>query len=230
MAKEKIEVPPPPLIPVKHWWSLRNKFKQSIPGTVTDNYLATTLNIAVISARTNVLPYLKTLGLIDSEGKTGDLAKKWRDDKQYTPVCESIRKKVYSAELISAVSKPSEDREAVERWFANHTGAGTTAVRRMAAIYTVISEADLSKTPKAKDASDGKIKTKTKTKTKKKPAAKSKSPTGGESSSESLAQGQLPPPSAPGVSINLEIHVSSDATPDQIDKIFESMARHIYKK
>jgi len=28
----------------------------------------------------------------------------------------------------------------------------------------------------------------------------------------------------------LQIHISADATPDQIDKIFESMAKHIYKK
>ena len=33
----------------------------------------------------------------------------------------------------------------------------------------------------------------------------------------------------PSVHINLQIHVSSDATPDQIDKIFESMATHIYR-
>ena len=37
-------------------------------------------------------------------------------------------------------------------------------------------------------------------------------------------------PSFPSVHINLEIHISSDATPDQIDKIFESMAKHIYNK
>ena len=32
-----------------------------------------------------------------------------------------------------------------------------------------------------------------------------------------------------GININLEIHISSDATPDQIDSIFASMAKHIYK-
>lgn len=33
----------------------------------------------------------------------------------------------------------------------------------------------------------------------------------------------------PDININLQIHISSDATPDQIDKIFESMSKHIYK-
>ena len=145
MAKEKTESFP--MLPVKHWWSLRSKFKQSIPGTVTENYLAATLNIAVSSARTNVLLYLKSFGLINNDGKTQDLATKWRDDKQYSAVCERIRKNLYPEELISAVPRPNEDQEAVKRWFANHTRAGIAAVNRMAAIYIVISEADLSKPP-----------------------------------------------------------------------------------
>jgi hypothetical protein len=34
----------------------------------------------------------------------------------------------------------------------------------------------------------------------------------------------------PEININLQVHISSDATPDQIDKIFESMAKHLYKR
>jgi len=56
-------------MPIKHWWSLRDRFKQSIPGVVTANYLATVLNMQVPSARGNVLPYLKQMGIIDEEGK-----------------------------------------------------------------------------------------------------------------------------------------------------------------
>lgn len=224
MAKGKKESFP--MLPVKHWWGLRDKFKQSIPGTVTDNYIATALNLRVPSVRANVLPYLKSFGLIDNEGITGDLARKWRDDKQYSSVCESMLKKIYSAELISAVSKPSEDRSAVERWFANHTGSGTAAVGRMAAIYIVISEADLSKSPKTKVKKDvSRQETKTTPKTRKQ-KRDSVSPSMVHPEERPFQQ----PAIAPGVNINLEIHISSDASPDQIDKIFESMARHLYKK
>ena len=38
-----------PMLPVGHWWTLRKKFKQSIPGVVTDNYLATVLGLSVES-------------------------------------------------------------------------------------------------------------------------------------------------------------------------------------
>jgi hypothetical protein len=58
-----------PMLPIAHWWSLRRKFKQSLPGVVTGSYLATVLNMAENSANANVLPYLKTLGIIDDEGK-----------------------------------------------------------------------------------------------------------------------------------------------------------------
>jgi hypothetical protein len=215
-----------PMLPVAHWWTLREKFKQSIPGIVTANYLATALNTQPKSARVNVLPYLKDIGLINEEGKTEDSAKAWRDDNQYAEVCQKIREKIYPDELIAAVAKPAEDRDAVERWFANHTGAGSNAVKRMAAIYVVISEADVSKRPdkkveKASVAKKNKIGTSSK---------KLKLPDKNPPSTTPQVSPPAIVPSAPGVNINLEIHISSDATPDQIDKIFESMAKHIYKK
>lgn len=32
----------------------------------------------------------------------------------------------------------------------------------------------------------------------------------------------------PGLHIDIQIHISPESTPDQIDKIFESMAKHLY--
>jgi len=34
-----------PMLPGAHWWALRDKFKQSIPGVVTESYLAAALNM-----------------------------------------------------------------------------------------------------------------------------------------------------------------------------------------
>jgi hypothetical protein len=219
MAKEKSKSKSFPLLPVAHWWALRERFKQTMPGVVTDNYLATALNTQVRSARANVLPYLKNMGLIDDEGKIQELAKAWRDDEQYAEVCQKMRKKIYPDELIAAVPNPSADRSAAERWFANNTGAGKPAVQRMAAIYTVISEGDISKKPEREGQKKPTITSKKGTvKTDKKKSVFSRTPP-----LESI----LTPP---GININLQIHISSDATPDQIDKIFEGMAKHIYRK
>ena len=196
-----------------------------MPGVVTDNYLATALSTQPISARANVLPYLKDMGLIDDEGKTQELAKAWRDDEQYAEVCQKIRKKIYPDDLIAAVPNPSIDRSAAERWFANHTGAGSAAVKRMAAIYTVISEGDVSKKPQKERQMERATTRKGVAKTGKKKSAPSSTPQA--TPHVSYTGGT---PALPEVNINLQIHISSDATPDQIDKIFESIAKHIYRK
>ncbi len=83
-----------PMLPVAHWWTLRERFAQSIPGVVTDNYLSTTLKTEIMSARANVLPYLKDLGLIDNNGKTQALAKAWLDYSQYASVFEHMINKI----------------------------------------------------------------------------------------------------------------------------------------
>lgn len=216
-----------PMLPGNHWWALRAKFKQSIPGVVTDNYLSAALRMQPKSARANVLPYLKDIGLVDEEGKTQDIAKAWRDDQQYAEVCKQIRERVYPDELPSAAPDPSADRETISRWFAQHTGAGNSAVRRMTQFYIILAEADLAKSPKKKANKPKKADKKAKEKkTEKKDAITTPTVTKPPVTAKELQ----PTTGVPGVSINLEIHISADATPDQIDKIFESMAKHIYRR
>jgi hypothetical protein len=218
-----------PMLPIAHWWALRKKFKQSIPGVVTDNYLATVLEMGVNSARANVLPFLKTLRIIDDEGKTLERAKQWRDDGHYTEVCQTMLKEVYPKDLLEAVPNPDQERTQVERWFANHTGLGQAAVRRMAALYAVMVEADASKQPdqdKTRSGKRDKDRQMPKSAKNVRPAVHPVSPAIQQSTTSPLRQ----PQQAPGININLEIHISADATPDQIDQIFASMAKHIYKR
>ena len=223
-----------PMLPGAHWWTLREKFKQSIPGVVTDSYLAATLNMQARSARVNVLPYLRDIGLIGDDNRTQELAKPWRDDSQYSDVCRQIREKIYPEELRSAAPDPSKDRSAIERWFANHTGAGASAISRMTQFYLILLEADVDKKPQDRIAKTEEGKKKLSDKppkdAKKKEIITAKSLESSVQNASSGTHTKDGSPSYPGVSINLQIHISSDATPDQIDKIFESMAKHIYKK
>jgi hypothetical protein len=223
-----------PMLPGAHWWALREKFKQSIPGVVTDSYLAAALNMQVKSARGNVLPYLRDIGLIGDDNKTQELAKTWRDDSQYATVCKQIRERIYPEDLRSAATDPSKDRSTIERWFANNTGAGASAIRRMTQFYLVLLEGDVEKKPQDRSTKSNEGKTKPSEKSPRDAKRKEPlSPKPAESpvqNASSGAPGKDGSPSFPGVSINLQIHISSDATPDQIDKIFESMAKHIYRK
>ena len=219
MAEKKTSYP---MLPVNHWWALREKFKQSIPGIVTANYLATVLNMKEVSARANVLPFIQQLGITDDEGKTLDRAREWRDDIMYPEVCVTMANEVYPSDLLEAVPDPANNRVAAERWFSNNTGLGATAVRRMASFFTVLIAANPENKPTSKSTGS---KTTAATSPPKNKAARAANKAKPQEGME-----QQGGDDAPGVHINLQIHVSSDATPDQIDKIFESMAKHIYRK
>jgi Family of unknown function (DUF5343) len=218
-----------PRLPVSTWWNLRKKFKQSIPGVVTDNYLATVLDIKVDSARANVLPFLKQLGIIDEDGKTGDRAKFWRDDEHYPAVCKQILQEVYPEELLQAVPGPPVQRARAERWFAHETGTGTGAAGQMATLYTVLVEADATKQAdgekkeRAAKSSDDKPRRAVRTiqaATTVPSRTRESEPNGGTRKERQV----------PGININLQVHISADATADQIDQIFASMAKHIYPR
>jgi hypothetical protein len=223
MAEEKKSFP---MLPIGHWWELRKKFKQSIPGVVTDSYLATVLDMQPVSARANVLPFLKQLAIIDEDGKTGERAKVWRDDEHYPGVCKSIVGEVYPTELKEAVPNPTVDRVRAERWFAQKTGAGDAAVKRMAALYAVLVEADASKQP------DEKIRKSAEDR----PPREKKTPMAAIPAATLRARQQEPgnglprERAVPGININLQVHISADSSSDQIDQIFASMAKHIYQR
>jgi hypothetical protein len=220
-----------PRIPVSQWWVIRNKFRQSIPATVTPGFLATALNMKESSARTNILPALVTLKIVDESGKPTDLARRWRDDDQYSKVCEQIRQEVYPQELLDAQPPPSPNREAVERWFANKTGVGEVAARKMAQVYILLCEANPSGGQEGTTAPPGKP-----TQRRPKPVKsrlEEKTLTGSiiESPpvSQQKIQDKLPSAVFPSLHIDIQIHISPDTSATQIDQIFASMATHLSK-
>lgn len=206
-----------PMLPVNHWWVLRSKFKQSIPGVVTDTYLASVLNIQKNSAQANVLPALKQLKLIDDSGKTLESAKEWRDDQKYPVFCQKLRKSIYPQELLDAFPEPAGQKDGIKSWFAHRTGTGASATNRMASIYMVLSEAN----PNAPETRAAPKKAVAPV-PKKSGAVSSKPRSEAAMTARSVAE-------PPGIHINLQVHISADASPDQIDKVFASMAKHIYK-
>ncbi len=215
-----------PNIPVTHWNSLRMQFKKSIPGTISSNYLASVLGMTEASAKANVSPSLKQIGLIDAEGKTNqDLAKKLRDDALYPKFCEEVLKKIYPQELRDAFPDKDSNRDQIKTWFMNHTGVGNSAASRIVAFYVALVQADTStpvaSSPKSKDSKPKA--TKVQAKSIPKVAIKEK------------PQETTPPEdhkklsSGPDLNINIQIHISSDASADQIRSIFENMAKYVYK-
>lgn len=222
MAEEKKSFP---MMPAKSWWALRKKFRSTLPKEVTANYLAATLGMTEPSARNNIIPSLRITGLIDKDGKPTERAVKWRDDKQYAHVCKAIMQEVYPQELLDLAPDASTDRSAIQTWFANQTGVGENAASKSAAFYALLLEADPSK--------ESEVSSPTPTPRKKtapavRPKANSSKETG---STDAERQEEAPPEHAkkrqPSIHVNIEIHISPQASADQIDQIFSSMAKHL---
>ncbi|MBZ5636149.1 MAG: hypothetical protein LAO55_23720 [Acidobacteriia bacterium] len=97
----------------------------------------------------------------------------------------------------------------------------------MAVLYTVLSEADASKQPDQEKKPLPK-----KPANVAKAAPKSKAPPPPEPGQSSAAKPGKPDggPKDPDLNINLQIHISADASADQIEQIFASMAKHIYRR
>jgi hypothetical protein len=169
---------------------------------------------------------LKMIGLIDENGNVAqEMARKYRDDNQYRDLCNQLINENYPKELVDAFPTPDSDRDKVRSWFMNHTGVGETGANRMVAFYYVLMEADTSTNsdskPKVVKKTNEVKSIKTPQKSEKEPVREKEKPV----QNPPRQQAELP-----GLNINIQVHISSDATPDQIEKIFEAMGKHLYNR
>lgn len=228
-----------PQLSASNWWAVRQRFVQSMPTSVASTYLAAILPMTEQSASNNILRPLKRVGLVDQDNKPSERAYKWRDDAQYLEVCEEIRKEVYPQELVDAFPDfSSADRLAVERWFRNNARVGENAARKMARFYLLLLDADPSKqegSASPKKATARSVNSRSAQSASKKQPSPPVEPRGQSngSSAEALRLQEQPKPPAPGAGpslhIDVQVHISSEASAEQIDAIFASMAKHLYR-
>ena len=223
-----------PSISERNWWNIRKRFAQTLPAVVSPTYVSSVLqNMTLESARANVINPLRLVGLIDDERKPTELARRWRDDAQYAAVCETIRDTVYPQELRDAFPEPLEDINGVRSWFANHTGLGADAARKMSQFYTLLWIAD----PTQQNASATTTKVTRDTSmsaqdnsSKNRPSKnvpQQRSQAARNRNKDSDGQSGSPRPNGPSIHLNIQIHISPDMTPSQIDQVFASMAKHL---
>lgn len=212
-----------PKIAKPNWFALRDKLKQRVPADMSASYIATAMNMAEGSARSNVVAPLKALGIIGDDGKPTELAYDWRDDKKYAEVCSSIIQAVYPQELRDLFHDSSSSLDQLTSWFMRTAKVGEPAAKMYARTYLMLLEADPSKlddSPKSTKprADRPKKEVQKKTKEQSTPAPSSK-----QSSQAPKEEHQF----APRLHIDVQVHISPDSSPEQIEKIFEAMARHL---
>lgn len=218
-----------PKIPATAWWRLRQRFHQSVPKRVDANYLQTVLAVQDGHAK-NLLPQLEAVGLIDESGAPTALANQWRTDDGYPKACKAIIEKVYPSGLTDAVPPTSDtDADAAARWFMTELKVGNDAARQMARFYAMVAKGDPAdgegaQTAAKKPASDNGKEAKPPRRRQPKPSGQQQQQSG------SGGDAGRSTPDAPDLRIAVQVHIPSDATAEQIDAIFASMAKHIYRR
>lgn len=215
-----------PMLSNANWWKIRDKFQVSLPSKVTPSYLVSLLDLKDDkSATSNVLTPMKSLGLLDEEGQPTELAKAWRLDDSYEEACNDMLERVYPDELLDLLPEKEIDKTIAQNWFMK-SGVGKTAAEKMYRLFSLLKESDLSKRNIGSE--------KKKVTRQAKATTKSRQNEGkpGESESES------PSPTVadhskrvvdPSVHIDLQIHISPESSQDQIEAIFSSMAKYLYR-
>ena len=223
-----------PKISIVSWWKLRERFIQRAPSELTLSYVVNALGMSEASARANVVSPFKNIGLVDAEGKPTDLAYEWRDDSKYPEVCQKLIKRLYPQELLDLYSAPDSSPTDIQNWFMTYARVGAPAGKMYATFYLLLLRADPNET---KEVLSKDLEITPKKKKIKSTDLKQQKDIGVQQP-QPLRQ-DLPPATplgtSPGVNvlaspalhIEIQIHISPDTTPEQIDKIFASMAKHL---
>jgi len=218
-----------PYISLNVWAELRRAFNRNLPTKVDIRYLQSVLNTSEKNAR-NILPQLRNIGLIDESGMPLDLAKRFRMDIDYVDAMKEIVDRVYPTQLRELYPGPEEDVTAVTNWFMRETSGGQIASGAQARFYlTLVSgalptaERAAKKAPVASRPASAGASTPAVTNS---PSVKAESvPKMTKGSSVDSTQSA----NGPDFHLDIQIHIDAAASIEQIDAVFASMARHIYR-
>lgn len=211
---------------------LRERFQAALPPTVTTAYLVSVLGGDERSIGSNVGRPLKAMGLVGDDDKPTDRARRWRDDEDYAKVCQEIREEIYPGELLAAFPPPEPDRAGATRWFSRTTGQGDSASRGMAALYALLCQGDPTsingQSPRASRRPEPRPQQRSASRSPKVAAVPATPVVDADSATSSPAR-TPDERSTPSLHIDVQIHISPDASPEQIEQIFKSMAIHLYR-
>lgn len=229
MAEEKIKTGYP-MIPESNWWGIRSQFNKTLPSAVSVNYLKTLLGLTTDQAAKNLISPLKTLGVLEEDGSPAELANLWRTDSTYAQACETMLKSTYPQELLDLFPDKDYDRNKVKEWFKTTGKLGESAANKATSLFALLKSAEIKAAVGSAQGTGKKAKTTKKAKTPiTQPVAQEE--VTAQHDEVLSTEGASPIKQLPQMAmhIDLQIHISPDASPEQIDAIFASMAKHLYK-
>lgn len=208
-----------PQIPRPVWWGVRSVLQRSPGTTIDERLLGTQLNVQDVAARQYVAE-LKRVGILNDEGRATELAQQWRLDESYSEAVNSLLSNIYPQSLLQVAPPEDGDRAKAASWF-QRGGLGEGTAKNKAATYLLIGS------PNPDDVASRPSSTKPKA-DKAASATKAVGRTKQASPVEQAPRVQHPRSDAMPLNINVQIHISADATGDQIESIFSAMRRYLY--
>lgn len=210
-----------PQIPARVWWGVRDLLNRSPKMKFDDGSLAATLDVQPAAAR-QYLAELKRIGLLDDKGAATELGERWRHDEGYEDVVEDILGASYPSGLVSIAPAGQAERSSVERWFA-HAGLGSGTAKNKAGTYIMIAndrpgEIKVRSAPQRAEKSPAERRVST--------APKADADKGGRQ--ENRHGGREKSSSPFPLNLNVQIHISADASTDQIETIFSAMRKYLH--
>lgn len=204
-----------PQLPTTVWrgvWQLLNK---APTRRIDERTLSADLGVQSTAAK-QYLKELEKLGIINPDGQPSELADDWRQDANDPDIVGRILELAYPESLRQLAPPNDLDREKVIRWFQGEK-LGIGAAKNKAATYLMVASGMPDEGSKVVTSSNPR-KPKEREKSIPKPVEKSTKPLQVKKEEASARKPQL--------AVNVQIHISADASTDQIDAIFSAMKRY----
>ena len=215
-----------PQIPSTVWWGVRSTLQRSPNATINERLLGVELKVQEAAARQYVAE-LRRVGILNDENKATPLAQKWRNDETYAEAVEAILRNAYPEGLIEVAPPGAADRQKIISWFTLE-GLGTGTAGNKAATYLLLSSASPNEPPARGAGGSQKASSRSEAKVPKQRTASASAsqptPTG---EPRTEARQRTPAEQFP-LNVNVQIHISADATGEQIESIFAAMRRYLY--
>ena len=199
--------------------SFFSKIQESgVPDTVDNKWLD---SIGFKGRSGQIKRILKYVHFVTDEDRPTKRWQDYRDTGQSKKVMTEGVKQGYSA-LFEQYSDAHQRGDGdLRNFFKANSKVGSTTVAKMIATFRILcSLADFGQeedgTQEGQEAID--------------PVESSTPATEPDSNDDQSKSPQADQPFSPELNINIQVHISSDATAEQIDKIFESMAKHLFNQ
>ena len=209
-----------PQIPATVWWGVRAILSRTPNAVLDERFLGIQLKVQEAAAR-QYIAELTAVGILNDEKKATPLALEWRIDGTYSSAVEKLVKKIYPQALLDLAPHGEGDRQKATNFFMRE-GLGQGAAGNKAATYFMIGSPTPNESP---------VRSQEKSAPKSTRSTQRVRPAGGQFS-ENPPRSLSGRESADGIplNVNVQIHISADATSDQIESIFSAMRRYLYDK